>query len=131
MGRLGVGWGGLLRMQYGQCYGFPMFDFFLIPSDASEIDKASQLQNIFFAADILLVLLAAIAGSFVYYYGNKVIEAVKIDAQARFQSAVQRTEEIRSANLKLGLELEKERLARLELERRLAPRFIQTKNDRS
>jgi hypothetical protein len=38
--------------------------------------------------------------------------------------ANQRTEEIRSDNLKLGLQLEKKKQARLDIERRLAPRFL-------
>jgi hypothetical protein len=79
---------------------------------------------------IIAILISLVGAYLTHVFSNRVnaktgVEIAKSNELAA--NANQRTEELRSDNLKLGLQLENERIARLDIERRLADRFISDK----
>ena len=79
---------------------------------------------------IIAIVVSLIGAYATHVFSNRVNAKTKVEIAKSNEMAAkanERTEELRSDNLKLGLQLEKEKLARLDIERRLAPRFISDK----
>lgn len=106
----------------------------IIQSDPSAIERAATAHKWLFTGYILLLLFTALMTWLVWQSGNKLQDAIRNDAEAKIESAkaeaanaTKQAEELKNENLKLGIKLEEERKARLEIERRVGPRFISPK----